>query len=79
MGIFRYKVEYYDCDGNNKEDQGIIAASSYSEAAEALEKTIYGKDLECILLLKQISGLGENYIMIANDKVIDALEDNILY
>lgn len=79
MGIFRYKVEYFDCDGNNNIDQGIIAASSYSEAAEALEKTIYGKDLECILLLKQISGRDENYIMIAKDKVIDALEDNILY
>ncbi len=79
MGIFRYRVEYLDCDGNNKIDQGIIAASSYSEAAEVLEKTIYGEDLECILLLKQISGLDENYIMIASDKVIDTLEDNILY
>lgn len=79
MGIFRYKVEYLDCSDNNKIDQGIIAASSYSEAAEALEKTIYGQDLERILLLSRISGLDENYIMIANDEVIDALEDNILY
>lgn len=79
MNIFRYKVEYLDCGGNNKIDQGIIAASNYSEAAQTLEKTIYGEDLECILLLKQISGLDENYIMIANDEVIDALEDNILY
>ena len=80
MGIFRYKVEYWDYDGNNKkEDQGLIVASNYADAAETLEKTIYGEDLDSILFLKQLSSADDNYIMVNNDEILNTLEENIEY
>lgn len=43
--ICMYSVIYNDESGVNKEDYGMIFANSFADAADYLEKVIYGEDL----------------------------------